>query len=264
MSDCVAQCAWPRLSEPHATALQCAVQFIFGEVDPLGIVAAGTIVRGTPHPTSDLDVYVVQDAPFRRRVQRFFGAHVPTEIFINPPSAIRAYLAEEHDAGRPRTAHMLATGYVVFQRGPELDRLRQEAQEWLARQSFPNEAAAIRARYAAATTFEDAADVADDDPATASMLIAYAVIAMLEGWCRAKTGRIPRRKDLLARVADLDPAVGALGRRVFVDPSFAEREAAAAEIADMTIGVRGFFEWDSGAEAVTNAPANQTRGLPGA
>ena len=106
--------------------------------------------------------------------------------------------------------------------------------------------------------------MADDDPATASMLIAYAVIAMLEGWCRAKTGRIPRRKDLLARVADLDPAVGALGRRVFVDPSFAEREAAAAEIADMTIGVRGFFEWDSGAEAVTNAPANQTRGLPGA
>ena len=264
MPDGIEQYSWPGLSEPHATALQCAVQFIFVEVDPIGIVAAGTIVRGTPHPSSDLDVYVIHDAPFRRRVQRFFGNHVPTEIFINPPSAIRAYFAEEHEAGRPVTAHMLATGHVVFQRGRELDLLRQEAHEWLERQSVPNEAAAIHARYGAATVVEDAADVADDDPATASMLIAHAVIEMLEFWCRAKTGRIPRRKDLLARVAGLNPALGALGRHAFFDPSFAEREAAAAEIADVTIGVRGFFEWDSGAEAVTNAPANQTRGRPGA
>jgi predicted nucleotidyltransferase len=260
MSDRFEQCSWPRLSEPHGTALQSAVHFIFREVDPIGIVAAGTILRGTQHPSSDLDVYVVHDAPFRRRVQRFFGNHVPTEIFINPPSAIRAYFAEEHEEGRPLTAHMLATGHVVFHRGAELDILRHEAQGWLDRQSFPNEMAAIRARYGAATTFEDAADVADDDPAAASMLIAHAVTDMLEFWCRAKTGRIPRRKDLLVHVADLNPALGALGRRVFLNPSFAEREAAAAEIADMTVGVRGFFEWDSGCDAVTNEPAKHTCG----
>jgi hypothetical protein len=234
MADRFEQCSWPRLSEPHARALQSAVRFIFGEVDPIGIVAAGTIVRGTQHPFSDLDVHVLHDVPFRRRVQRFFGNHVATEIFINPPSAIRAYFADEHEEGRPLTAHMLATGHVVFHRGAELDILRNEAQGWLDRQSFPDEVAAIRARYGAAITFEDAADVAEDDPAAASMLIAHAVTDMLEFWSRAKTGRIPRRKDLLAHVANLDPALGVLGRRVFLNPSFAEREAGATEIADMT------------------------------
>lgn len=199
----------------------------------------------------------------RRRVQRFFGDHVPTEIFINPLSAIRVYLAAEHEAGRPSTAHMLATGHVVFQRGAELDRLRKEAREWLGRQSVPDEAAAIRARYAIATAVDDAAEAAADDPATSAMLITHTAIERLEFWCRAKTGHIPRRKDLLARVTAVDPALGALGRRVFLARSCAEREAAAAELADRTIGVRGFFEWDSGAEAVRHEPAHHIGGRTG-
>lgn len=255
MPDPLAPCAWPPLPARYAAALRAAVAFALGEADAVGVVAAGTIVRGVPHASSDLDLYVIHEASIRRRVQRYFGdpalgAPVPAEIFINPPAAVRAYFAEEHADGRPLTAHMLATGYVVLARGPALPALRHEAAAWLERPSHPSAAAAVRARYDAATRYEDAADVADEDPATAALLLARAVTAMLELWCHTTAGTVPRGKDLLARVAALDPALGALARRVFSDAPFPERRAAAAAVADRTIDARGFFEWDSGFEPV--------------
>lgn len=255
MPDPLAQCAWPPLAARYAAALRAAVAFALGEVDAVGVVATGTIVRGVPHASSDLDVYIIHEAPVRRRVQRYFGdpalgAPVPAELFINPPAAVRAYFAEEHADGRPITAHMLATGYVVLACGPALSALRREAAAWIERPSYPSVVAAVRERYDAATRYEDAADVADEDPATAAMLLARAVTAMLELWCRTTAGTVPRGKDLLARVAALDPTLGALARRVFSDAPFPERRAAATEIADRTTGVRGFFEWDSGFEPV--------------
>ena len=255
MSDRLAQCSWPPLAERYATALREAVAFVFSEVDAHGIVAAGTVVRGTPHHSSDLDLYVIHGAPARRRIQRFFGAPtlgapVATEIFINPPSAVRRYFVQEHAAGAAITAHMLATGAVVFANGPVLAELRDEAAAWLARPSHPSEDAALRARYAAATRFEDAVDVADVDPETSAMLQAHAIIAMLELWCHRELGVVPRGKDLLARVESHDRALGTLARRVFSDATLAERRDAAAQVADRTIGSRGFFEWDSGFEQV--------------
>ena len=58
------------------------------------------------HTSSDLDVYVVNDTEYRRRVQRFFNG-VPTEIFINPPHTIRDYYRDENADGEPITAHIL-------------------------------------------------------------------------------------------------------------------------------------------------------------
>jgi hypothetical protein len=179
---------------------------------------------------------------------------VPAEIFINPPEAIRTYFTDDHAAGRPVTAHMLATGHVVLARGAELQELRREAAAWLERRSYFSEAMAVRARYFAATRYEDATDVANQDPATATMLLAPAVTEMLELWYRARVGTVPRGKDLLARVADLDPDLATMARRVFSDAPFAERQVTAAEVADRTIGVRGFFEWDSGTEPVIAPP----------
>ena len=37
---------------------------------PLGILIAGSIVRGEAGPTSDLDVFVIHDQPWRLRAQR--------------------------------------------------------------------------------------------------------------------------------------------------------------------------------------------------
>ena len=247
-------CTWPPLAPPYDEALREAVAFILQEVDAVGIIAAGTIVRGTPHESSDLDIFVIHDAPHRRRIQRFFHG-VPTEIFINPAGTVRRYFAEEFRDGRPITAHMLATGSVVLNTSPVVAELRDEAADWLARASPSSPEEIIRARYAAATRFEDGADVVADDPDTATMLTTQAVTAMLEHFCRVSTGSVPRPKDLLGTVAALDLQLGRLAHSFFSAASIGERLTAGRSIADRTVGAYGFFAWDSGPEAVGPAPS---------
>lgn len=246
------RCVWPPLASPYAEALRDAVGLVMAEVDPVGIIAAGTIVRGAAHASSDLDLVVIHEAAFRRRIQRVFGG-VPTEIFINPPDTVRRYFVEEHRAGRPITAHMLATGVVVFRSSAVVDDLRREAADWLARTSSLSADEAVRSQYAAATRLEDALDVAATDADTALMLATQAVVAMLEHDCRLHDGRLPRGKDLLGAVSARDPELGSLAHTFFSAASTADRLAAAQAIADRTIGARGFFEWDSGPEPVRAA-----------
>jgi predicted nucleotidyltransferase len=111
------ECRWPALSEPYASALREAVEWVSGRFDVVGIIAAGSIVRGRPDASSDLDLYVIHLPLVRQRIQRFFSG-VPAEIFVNPPQAIRRYFAAEHREARPITAHMLGTGATVLVRDP--------------------------------------------------------------------------------------------------------------------------------------------------
>src|SRR4051812_32619514 len=99
-------CLWPSLADPYASALRSSVGFVLEEFDPIGIIATGTVIRGEAHPASDIDLYVLHRAAYRRRVQRFFDG-VPTEVFVNPPHTVRSYFADEHRSGRRLTAHML-------------------------------------------------------------------------------------------------------------------------------------------------------------
>jgi predicted nucleotidyltransferase len=248
-ADYETQCTWPNLAEPFASALRDAVDFIFQEFEPVGVIAAGTIVRGTAHPSSDLDLYVVHGAPYRRRVQRFFRG-VPTEIFVNPPAAVRGYFADEDRDGRRLTAHMLATGAVIFSNDAVVDTLRAEAAHWLEKETLISEFERVSSRYTIASRLEDGLDVLGSDDVTASMLLSEAVLAMLEFTCRADSGKIPRRKDLLAVIAARQPEVAGLAAQFFRATAHAERARIAVDIADRTIGARGFFPWDSGAGPV--------------
>jgi hypothetical protein len=245
LSPYASQCTWPTLSEPFATALRQAVDCIFEEVDPVGIVAAGTSIRGVAHANSDLDLYVVHLASHRRRIQRFFSG-VPAEIFVNPPSAVRAYLDDEDRDGRRLTAHMLATGVVIFSFGPALDELRTEAGQWLVKDTRISEFERVSTRYTIASRLEDALDVISTDDVTATMLLAETVLAMLEFVCKADGGQIPRRKDLLSHVAAKHPKIAQSAAEFFRAVDVSERARVALQIADTTIGARGFFPWDSG------------------
>lgn len=49
-------CRFPGLREPYATALRDAVAFALTRTQPIGIVAAGTIIRGNPDRSSDIDL----------------------------------------------------------------------------------------------------------------------------------------------------------------------------------------------------------------
>jgi hypothetical protein len=248
-SERLAACHWPELLPRFDAALREALAFIFDRFAPIGVVATGTIIRGTPHRTSDLDICVIHREPFRERVQRYFNG-VPAEIFVNPPHTIRTYFQDEHENARSIFAHMLATGFVVWASDSTTETLRAEAKAWLAQPDGIAENWLTRSRYAAATQLEDAFDVIDSDPVAARMLLGRAVAAMIELECRKRTGRIPRGKDLISVLTTADEGLGRLVSEFFSEAPLNEQCQTAGLIADRILMARGFFEWDSGPENV--------------
>lgn len=249
---CQSDCRWPGLPAPYDAALREAVQYIEERYRPWGIVASGTVVRGAPDRTSDLDLCVIHSQPWRQRVQKFFSG-VPAEIFVNPPASVRQYFQQEHAGGKPITAHMLATGWVVVARHEVVHTLRREAAQWLEKPVEYPPFRAIMGRYLAAALYEDARDVAEKDPATAGMLMHEAVMAMVRHWFLQRGHFIPRNKELIRRAAELDARVGAALAAFFTAP-LESRWELLREIADCTIGADGFFEWETQPQEVRDAP----------
>jgi predicted nucleotidyltransferase len=254
MGRTVGECRWPALPERYDAALRAAVAFIFERYSPVGVVASGTIVRGNPAPTSDLDLYVVHRRPERQRLQRYFRG-LPAEIFVNPPEQVERYFAAERRGGRPITAHMLATGFVIFegQADGTLARLRALAVDELARPPIQSEADLTRDRYMVATCLEDALDVADSDPETCSLILARAVDGALCYRFRAAGRWLPRAKDLLAALSDLDPDLARLARGFHAADRHDERVRLGTAAVERGIGATGFFEWESEREGTGTA-----------
>jgi hypothetical protein len=210
-------------------------------------------VRGNPDATSDLDMYVIHRAPFRQRLQKLFHG-VPAEIFVNPPVSIESYIASEQANGGPSTAHMLATGFVVLDRDPAVEQLREKARLSLEQGPTYTPQTLLWARYMAATRYEDARDIAGRDPQMAQSLLSQAVTDMLFYRFQQANRYYPRTKDLLRALKDLDPEAARLARAFFSAATLKERLAWAGPLADRTIATRGFFEWEGEPQAV---PENQ-------
>lgn len=243
MDDLLAQCKWPALSERHDIALRAAVEFILENHTVAGIIASGTIIRGNPDPTSDLDIYVIHMGPYRQRVQRFFN-DIPTEIFINPPRAIHGYFEDEQATRNPITAHMLATGFVILNLDPVVNELREQAKSLLSQPPAAPEDMTTK-RYMIALLYEDALDIVETDPVSATMILNQVVAEMLR-YCFIRAGCfIPRKKSLLTELAGIDAGTADLARRFYLAPSFETRVALAGLIADRTVEARGFFEWEN-------------------
>lgn len=246
----LARCVYPALAEPYDSALREAVRYSLERYDDvIGIVAAGSILRGQGHAASDLDLYVIRTRPQRQRVQRWFHG-VPAEIFVNPPQQVERYFASEFRASRPVTAHMLARGEVVLALDPVVERLRTQAEDELQRAPVPSDADLCGERYLAALELEDALDILDEDPAGGTMILGGAVHKMLRYAFRRAGRPLPRDKDLLPALETLDVALADRARRFYLAREAGERRALAEQIADRTLGVRGFFEWESDPEDV--------------
>jgi hypothetical protein len=240
---------YPDLREPYATALREAAQFVFSRVAPAGIIAAGSILRGKPDASSDIDLYVIHQGNWRQRVQKWFNG-VPCEIFINPPAMIERYFDEEQNDATPMTAHMFATGFVVLNEDPIIDVLILRAKNLLAQPPRTNNLQLMMARYTAATQFEDAMDVAGRDIATANMILCKSVSSAVNYFFLVRNRMIPRQKDSLAELAALDPKTGAAAQQFFSSGQWEERVACAGVVMDRIIGARGFFEWESARESI--------------
>lgn len=248
MEGLLARCNWPELPEKYEIALRSAVEFILKNFTVVGIIVSGTIIRGNPDPSSDLDIYVIHNQPYRQRLQKFFQG-IPAEIFVNPPEMVEKYFEEEQSARRPLTAHMLSTGFVILNLDPVIGELRRKAEKLL---SYPPEAPKdlTYQRYLAALLYEDAADCMGRDPETAQMIVYRAVAEMLN-FCFIKEGRfIPRQKSLLEELTRMDAKIGDLARSFYQTSTLDEKMELAERLADQTIGKRGFFEWQMPPEEI--------------
>lgn len=76
------------LSQTHRAALDEAVAWIRAELDPLGMVATGAIVRGEGHAASDPDLVVRWRGPGRPRIRCCF-AGMPAELFASTDDWLR-------------------------------------------------------------------------------------------------------------------------------------------------------------------------------
>jgi hypothetical protein len=240
----------PELSEPYAAALMACLEHVFGSYEVVGIVATGTIIRGTGDLRSDLDIHVLHAGSFRERVQLFFNG-VPCEIFVNPPHRVPAYFEEDKIDRRPVAPHMYATGVIVFDPLGSVAKLVAEAKTILeSPPAAPNSDDLIAPRYGIATEFEDVEDLADRDRAAAAVMLGSVVVRLAQRRVAEEPGWLPRNKDLMPRLRVIDAMSADLAEAASSFLPFENRLAAAKELCRRVTGHTGFFEWTSPRETV--------------
>jgi hypothetical protein len=217
--------------------------------DPTGIVAGGSIVRGQGGPTSDIDLYVIHQAPFRQRLQRRYN-DVPFEIFINPPTQVRRYFGEEHRGGRPITAHLLATGFTVLDRDPVVQTLRNEAAIWLATPPNPTPNDLQWRGYLIADLLDNVRDCVTVDPAAADLQLFAALQQLIQYRFLDAHRHLPRIKAQVAELRELDATAADYVHAAIVAGTCVERLAQVEALAMHVTGATTFFTWDSAPEVV--------------
>lgn len=243
------QLHYPALAAPFDSALQAAVADVLAQYDPVGIIAAGSVIRGVGSPSSDIDLYVIHLARFRQRLQRRY-AGVPCEIFVNPPDQVRRYFEDEHFHGRPITAHLLATGTVLLDQDPIVQNLRNEAAKWLATAPTPGDERLRWLRYLLVDQADNVRDMAAVDPALARLLLGE-MLPQLATYCFLAAGHhLPRRKDVLTGLAQLDAAAAAEMRAIVNAADLGAALVVTEALMQRVMGVTTFFTWDSAPEEV--------------
>ena len=235
----------PVLPPRYDAALQAAVDYIFSNFEPFAVIVSGSIIRGNPDQSSDLDILVLHEHSWRRRIQKLF-AGVPAEIFINSSAWMEGYLDQEAAEGRPINAHMLTTGVVIFSSSSETSRILEQARASLEKGADFSEASLEQQRYAAACLFEDALDIADRDNTTAALILGRAVEATVRYWFASKHRFSVRSKEQISVIRVEAPETADLIDQTLLAPAMTQRTTAAHKLAETVIGHTGFFEWDSG------------------
>lgn len=245
----IEECQWPSLASPYQEALYTAVAYVLTRFSVLGIVVSGSIIRGNPGPTSDLDLCVLHAQPQRQRLQRLFHG-VPAEIFVNPPSMVRRYFESEHNEGRPCTAHMFVTGVPVLVLDPVVDALRAEAHTWLQKTPTLSAQNRLGRRYGIVDLLDNARDLLGNDPECAARILHQAVEGILEYAFLSQGRFLPRSKELIAKLQELDSELMQLTRAYYQANDVQTQMGLAETLARRTIGATEFFEWESEVETV--------------
>jgi len=237
------QCYFPEINEPFATALREVVAYAIEHYNPIGIIGAGSVMRGEGDLTSDIDLYVIFEGNYRQLEHKFFNG-VPCQLFCNPTQMMPRYFTEER--GRlnngPTTAHMMVSGTVILDRDPRIEQIREEAKQALELPPKPNEDMLQLMRYHAVSALENMLDMRKADPDMAMLEMYIALPNMLNYYFLKQGQYIPRHKDTLKQIRQHDPELAQLIHNLFT-ADVESRFDIFEDIADKTIEITRFFEY---------------------
>lgn len=231
----------PPLEPPYDQALVEALEYIFeAHDDVIAINLAGSVASGEADARSDIDLYIIIGGDMRHRDQRLFGG-VPAELFFNPAARARRALEQDQLEGQAPGVKMMAFGHIIYDPEGVFARLRAEALDVMEKgPAVPEETITFR-RYTAVDQMDNALDVADRDPATAQLLATEAVSQAIAVWFIERGGWMPRAKDRLGALRDVDPEGADAVERFIASGDVNDAESAIGVL----LGVSGFFEWES-------------------
>jgi predicted nucleotidyltransferase len=168
---------------------------------------AGSIMRGTGTPSSDIDLVVLYSAlPHAHRESEVFEG-VPFEALVQDEGTLRWFLDADVKAGRPVLIRMVMEGIVIGPRPQRADELRREAEALLFKGPPRLDREALdRMRYAISGML---IDLADERPDFEKVAIGAALYQALGDFILRSNGQWSGAGKWLPRqVTAFDPGLG--------------------------------------------------------
>jgi len=229
----------------YKIALEQALTWINSNYRSTGIIVGGSIMRGNPNKNSDFDIFVIHDDFFRQRVQRIFNS-VPCEIFVNSIEHIYKYFEKELANNRPVCANLLATGQLY--KGSDNQKiltLIEEAKKYAVLSIPLTDEQLIFRKYTIANLLEDVADLYVIDKTTALFILDKIVIDIIDFMFLCHQQPLPRVKDRINALLELDYQTGQAIKKYYSETSIAQKYELAKQMVLHLTGTTGFFEWSS-------------------
>lgn len=232
------------IPDRYLRALETVLEEIETETEPVGILLTGSVIHGNASATSDLDVAILHDAPWRQRVQRVIDG-APIECFINSHAWWIRTLDFQAATGRSPAAHFLAKGAIWRDRDSRMHELQRTAQRYVDAGPQVPDHILTALRYAAVSTLEDGVDIVTIDAERARWLLYDAIDKALR--CRYMHNQIwiPREKDAFADLDRRWPGLGASVRDAYASTCVVALGNMATEIVRTCTGETRFFDWSS-------------------
>jgi hypothetical protein len=199
--------------------------------DVLGVILFGSWARGNARPRSDVDLVVIVREGFFRGVE-VRGEQAFEIIRVTEAAAFEFWESHRHDA-----AGLWEVAKILHDADGTMARLEARARALLADGSTPMGAAQLaHARFDAEDLLRHVEDIVEEDPATASMLLARLVERLTEVVFESRGVWIVPPKQRLARIDAIDPALGAEVRLFFVEPRLERKLELARGIVNRVFG----------------------------